>query len=579
MLRRTFLALAASAWLAGCTLFEAERPAPAAPEQAQSQAMVAAADPRAVDAGLEMLRQGGTATDAAIATMAVLGLVEPQSAGLGGGAFLLSFDGERLIGYDGRETAPAAATPNLFLGPDGEPLPYPQAVASGLSVGAPGLIPMLNLAHEREGKLPWARLFDPAIRLAEEGFLVSPRLNQWITIFASRGGFPEPGGAEARAYLLTPEGEPQPVGARLTNPTYAATLRAIAKDGPAALTKGPIAEAIVAKANEGPRPGALSLSDLSAYRPKIVEPLCGPFRTLEVCSMPPPASGGVALPALLGLYERARPQPEGVASVGDWAAFLWASRLAYADRDHYLADPAFAPTPEAALTASDYLDARARLIDLAKAPEAVEPGRIEGFYERWGRAPAQPEAGTTHLSVVDAQGRAVAMTATIEAPFGAQRMAAGFFLNNQLTDFSRAPTLGGLPVANAPAPGKRPRSSMSPTMIFEPDGDLYAVLGSPGGNSIIAYVAKTTIALVDWGMSMQEATAAANAIARGPVVTIETERLPAGVAEELEALGWTLRPSRVEASGVNAIRVTPEGLEGGADPRREGAAKVLEPAG
>lgn len=550
---------------------------PAAAESARHPSgMVAAANPLAVEAGAFVLERGGSAMDAAIATMAVLGLVEPQSAGVGGGGFLLHYEAgsERLEAFDGRETAPAASGPDLFLDAEGKPLPFGQAVASGRSIGAPGLIPMLELAHARHGRLPWAVLFLPAIELAEKGFVMSPRMHGSVAGMLRRGAFAGPAGASARDYLLTPEGKPKPAGTVLRNPLYAAALRAIAQQGARALREGPIAEAIVAAAQSAPRPGALTLADLQAYQPKRVEPLCGPFRALLVCSAPPPASGGVTLPALLGLFERARPKPEGPNSTADWAAFLWASRIGYTDRDFYVADPAFAPQPGAAMFAPAYLDARAAEIDLRKAaPARLAPGDLGPLRSRWGQAGEGPENGTTHLSVVDARGDAVALTATIEAPFGAQRMAHGFFLNNQLTDFAFQPALNGKPVANAPGPGKRPRSSMSPAILLEQDGDLFAVIGSPGGTSIIAYVAKAIIGVVDWDLSMQEAVSLPNVVARGAAIRVESERFPAAAAQELRAMGWDIRESAGENSGLHGVVVRPGGLEGGADPRREGTVR------
>lgn len=570
-----FLALLGALALTAC----ASRPA-AVPAPAPGEAMIAAADVRAVDAGLVMLSQGGSATDAAIATMAVLGLVEPQSAGLGGGGFLLHYDARTrdLDGYDGRETAPAAATPALFLNAAGKPLPYFQGVVSGRSIGAPGLIPMLKSVHETHGRLAWAKLFEPAIALAEEGFLVSPRLNRWASLLAARGGFPGPAGESARAYLLTPEGMAKPVGTRIQNPDYARVLRAIAAQGPAALQRGPIADEIIAAARLEPSPGALTLTDLASYRPTELEPLCGPYRAFRVCSVPPPASGGVTIPELLGLFARARPQPEGPASADDWAAFLWASRLAYADRDHYVADPAFVPIPVPALASPTYLDARAKLIQLeAAAPALVEPGDAGAMRVLWGRAQPQPEAGTTHLTVLDGAGNSVALTATVEAPFGSQRMASGFFLNNQLTDFTFVPELNGKPVANAVGPGKRPRSSMSPTMIFDAKGGLYASFGSPGGNAIIAYVAKTAIGLIDWGLPMQAAIDLPNVVARGPIIRVERDGFSPELLETLRARGWQLEATAEEASGLHGIAITAQGLQGGADKRREGVAKAAAP--
>jgi len=553
-----------------------KQPPQAAAEARYPEGMVAAANPLAVDAGAFVLDRGGSAMDAAVATMAVLGLVEPQSAGVGGGGFLIHYEAatERLAGYDGRETAPAAAGPDLFLEPDGKPTPYAQAVASGRSVGAPGLFAMLQQAHAKHGRLPWAVLFQPAIDLAEKGFVISPRLHNSVSGMLRRGAFAGPAGASASAYLLTPEGAPKPAGAVLRNPEYAAVMRAIAARGGRAVLEGPIAEAIVAAVGAQPRPGGLSLADLAAYQPREMQPLCGPFRLLLVCSLPPPASGGVTLPEILGLYARARPEPAGPGSVEDWAAFLWASRIGYVDRDFYVADPAFAAQPGAAMFAPAYLDARAAEIDLARAaPERLAPGDLGPLRQTWGLAGETPENGTTHLSIVDARGDAVALTATIEAPFGAQRMAMGFFLNNQLTDFSFQPLLNGKQVANAAGPGKRPRSSMSPAILLEADGDLYGVIGSPGGSSIPAYVAKAIIGVVDWDLGVQEAVSLPNVVARGSAIRVESALFAPEIAAALKARGWDIRESAGENSGLHGIVVRGGTLEGGADPRREGVAR------
>lgn len=553
-------------------------PAPSAPV---TTGMVAAADPRAVDAGLEMLRKGGSATDAAIATMMVLGLVEPQSAGVGGGAFLLNYDRatKDIDAYDGRERAPAGATASLFLGADGKPLPYRDAVASGLSTGAPSMIAMLERAHRDHGTLPWRDLFEPAIKLADEGFIVSPRLAQLIQFVAPMGALKSD--PEAGAYFFDANGEPLRAGARRTNPKYAATLRAIQQRGARALQDGEIGAAIVAQVQRAPRGGSLTLADLRNVAPRKIDPVCGPYRTYRVCSMGPPSSGAMALLSTLGLYERARPSPAGRNDPDDWAAYMWASRIAYADRDHYAADDAFVPVPTAALTDPRYLSVRAREIDLAKAPPTVlQPGdpsiTIGGpsLLDRWGRDRTNERPGTTHMSVIDRNGNAVAMTATVESAFGSQRMAAGFMLNNQLTDFSLDPVKNGKPVANAPAPGKKPRSSMTPTLVFDANGNLYAVAGSPGGSAIIGYVSKTLIGMIDWNLSAQEAVNLANITARTNIAAAEVQRLPPGMADTLAARGWTLRPTQFEASGLHVIRVTPNGLEGAADPRREGVART-----
>jgi gamma-glutamyltranspeptidase/glutathione hydrolase len=523
--------------------------------------MVAAADPRAVDAGLEMLRRGGSATDAAIATALVLGLVEPQSAGIGGGAFLLNFDSttKDIDAYDGRERAPASASDRLFLTGEGRPYGYRDAVASGLSTGAPSAVAMYERAHRDHGKLPWRDLFEPAIKLAEEGFAVGPRLNALIQFVAPMGALKAD--PEAGKYFFDSAGAPVAQGTVLKNPAYAATLRAIQTRGARALQEGPIADAIIAAVAREPRAGRMTLADLRNVTPRKLDPVCGPYRNYRVCSMGPPSSGAIALLSTLGLYERARPNPQGPSDINDWSAYLWASRIAYSDRD---------------------LDVRARDIDLAKAPPQLlqpgDPSLVVGgpsLLDRWGRDRTNDRPGTTHISVVDGNGDAVALTATIEAAFGSQRMAAGFLLNNQLTDFSLDPVKNGKPVANAPAGGKKPRSSMTPTIVLDAQGDLYAVAGSPGGSAIIGYVSKTLIGMIDWKLSPQEAVSLANITARTHVAAAEVQRLPPGMADALTARGWALRPTQFEASGLHVIRVTPTGFEGGADPRREGVAKTV----
>ena len=540
------------------------------PPRLRGEAMAAAANPHAVNAAVEILQAGGSAVDAAIAAELVLGLVEPQSSGIGGGGFLLYYDArsEQLTGYDGRERAPAGATPSMFLDNRGRPIPFLDAQASGRSVGAPSLVHMLKLAHEDHGRLDWARLFDPAIRLAMEGFDVSPRLAALIAAHAERGRLRADFGT--RGYFFDRDGNPLAAGAVLRNPQYAATLQAIAAQGPAAMTQGTIADAIVAAVQRNPRGGSLTHADLQAVEARRVAPVCASYRVYRACTLGPPSSGNAVL-AILGLYERARPRPGGVDNPDDWSAFLWASRLAYADRDHYMADDAFAPVPTQELVAPAYLDERARQINLAQAPAQVDPGVPAGLelYERWGRATSD-DSGTTHLSIVDGWGNAVSLTATVESAFGAQRMAAGFLLNNQLTDFAWEPAINGRPVANAVEPRKAPRSSMSPLIVLDRDGDLELVIGSPGGSAIIGYVARATIGILDWNLGVQGAIDVGNATARETPARIEAPRMPAGMVQQLTARGWAVQESALEASGLHAIRVTPQGLEGGADPRREG---------
>jgi len=540
------------------------------PAARRGEAMATAANPYAVRAAVEILEAGGNAVDAAIAAELVLGLVEPQSSGIGGGGFLLYYDprNERISAYDGRERAPAGATPSMFLDARGRPLPFLDAQASGRSIGAPSLVHMLKLAHDDHGRLPWARLFDPAIALADNGFEVSPRLAELIAAYGERARLRADFGT--RGYFFDAAGAPRPAGFLLRNPQYAATLRAIAEQGPRAMTEGPIADAIVSAAQRNPRGGALTLADLQAVEARRLEPVCANYRVYRACTVGPPSSGNAVL-AILGIYERARPRPAGPDSADDWAAFMWASRLAYADRDHYVADDRFAPVPTQEMVAPPYLDQRAALIDVTRAPDRINPGMPAGqeLFDRWGRDSGD-DSGTTHLSIVDSWGGAVALTATVESGFGAQRMAAGFILNNQLTDFSFQPTLNGRPVANAVEPNKAPRSSMSPMIITDRNGELQLVIGSPGGSAIIGYVARTTIGILDWNLPVQDAIGLGNVTARNDPARIEAPRMPAGVLQALTARGWRVQESALEASGLHAIRVTPQGLQGGADPRREG---------
>lgn len=539
----------------------------------REHAMVAAADPLAVEAGLEILRQGGSAVDAAIAVALTLGLVEPESSGVGGGGLLVHYRAsDRAIeAYDGREWAPAGARPDMFLQDDGQPMPFEIAQASGLSIGTPSLVAMLAMVHEQHGRLPWARLMEPAIRISEGGFLIGPRLARSLEKYrAAIAADPQ-----ARSIYLDAQGQPWPLGHRLRNPEYAHTLRAIAAEGPRALTHGRIAEEIVEAAQREPRAGTLSLDDLVAYAPRRFEPICAPFRAHRVCTTPAPSSANAML-SILGLYERARPAPDGPGSVADWAAFLWASRLSYVDRDHYMADDRFVETPTEALIAADYLDARASLIDLKGSGVNIPVGTPAGdaLRQRWGSR-AMQENGTTHVSVVDVDGNAVALTATIESEYGAQRMAGGFWLNNQLTDFSFEPVIDVRPVANAVAPRKAPRSSMSPSIVTDADGKLVLVTGSMGGSSIIASVARSIIGVLDWKLSPQQALATPALFARTATIEVERGRMPAAITQALRQLGWSV----VEADmygGTHLIQVTPEGLVGGADPRLEGRAEAVE---
>ncbi len=531
--------------------------------------MVSAANPHAVEAGLQALRNGGDAIDAAIAVQSVLGLVEPQSSGLGGGAFLLYFDAQTgdLTVYDGRETAPASASPGLFLDANGAPLGFFEAVFSGHSVGVPGAIPALHAAHRDYGTLDWAEGFDAATGLASDGFEISPRLAGFIARVAPRTPLDE--WEAPRNYFFDAEGDPLPAGHVLTNPAYAETTRALAAN-PRALHEGPIAEEIIAAVQAEPRPGGLTLADLADYEITERGPLCRPYRQYTVCSAPPPASGGVTVNQILGLLERYDMAATGPDTLEGWRRFIEASRLAYADRDAYVADADFVTVPVEGLLDADYIAARSALIDRETALPAAQPGIPAGI-DRPGADATPDSPGTSHFVVVDSDGDVVSMTTTVESVFGSHRMAGGFFLNNQLTDFSRNPVNAeGALVPNAPDSGKRPRSSMSPTIVFDENGEFVLATGSPGGSSIIAYTAKTLVAMLDWGLTPQDAIELPNIVARGNVVRIE-EGMDISLIAGLQQLGFELDANRGENSGIHIVRRLEDGsLIGGADPRREG---------
>lgn len=532
------------------------------------RAMVAAANPLAVEAGLRVLREGGSAVDAAVAVQAVLGLVEPQSSGLGGGAFLVYFDAasRRTIAYDGRETAPSGATPRLFLDEDGKPLPFVTAVLSGRSTGVPGAIAMLATAQRDHGRRPWASLFADAARLADEGFIISPRLAGFIA-----GDAPEAASDDAVHYFTRADGQRFRAGDRLRNPAYASTVRRIAAEGAAGLLEGPVAAEIVDRVGRSPLPGSLTQADLKAYRPHVGPALCRPYRVYVVC-VPDAPSGGPSLLEALGLLARTDIAARGPDDGTAWFLFAQASRLAYADRDRYIGDPAFVPVPVTGLLDPDYLDTRARLIGDRAGP-APAPGRPKGAALPGIDATSEP-GGTSHVVIVDAAGNVVSMTTTVESIFGSGRMAAGFFLNNQLTDFSFAPVQAdGTPAANAVAAGKRPRSTMAPAIVLDRDGRFVAALGSPGGTSILAYNLKTLVAVLDWRLPMQAAAALPNLIARGDRYTGDGDRLSPEVTAELARRGIVIAPNSSEASGIHGIVRRPRGYEGGADPRREGVAR------
>lgn len=535
---------------------------------------VAAANPLATDAGFQVLKAGGSAVDAAIAVQMVLTLVEPQSSGIGGGAFLLHVDGRAVEAYDGRETAPAAADERLFLKPDGTPMSFYEGVVGGRSVGTPGTLRMLELAHREHGVLPWKALFQPAIRLAEEGFRVSPRLNTLLKAEQHLRQDPV-----ALAYFYRADGEPHPVGTLLRNPELAAVLRDVAERGSAAFYGGSVAEAIVAKVRNHPtNAGRLSLQDLAAYRPQKREALCSDWRVYRLCGFPPPSSGQIAIGQILGIVDQlpadgAPLDATGVPTAATLHAYTEAARLAFADRAQYLGDPDFVDPPAGSwrsLLDPAYLRERAALVG-PQSMKTARPGTPRGAALAHAPQPEAVEHGTSHISIVDGQGRAIAMTTTIEDQFGSRQMVRGFLLNNELTDFAFAPAdASGRPVANRVQPGKRPRSSMSPTLVFERDsGRLLMTAGSPGGAQIINFTAKTLLGTLAWGLNAQQAISLPNfGSVNGPTL-LEERRFPAATVDALKARGHEVREQAL-TSGLQALQRTPDGWFGGADPRREG---------
>ncbi|WP_075881280.1 gamma-glutamyltransferase [Vreelandella massiliensis] len=543
---------------------------------------VAAANPLAADAGYQVLKAGGNAIDAAVAVQMVLTLVEPQSSGIGGGSFLMHYDGTDVQAFDGREKAPAAVDETLFLDEEGEPLAFMEAVASGLSVGVPGTLKMLKQAHEAHGALDWEVLFSPAISLAEAGFAVSPRLHESLASDDALRKDPQ-----AQAFYYQDKDSALPVGTVLKNPALAEVLRQIAKEGSDAFYAGTVAEDVVERvSSHRERPGKLSLEDMAAYDALERAPLCTPWRQWEVCGFPPPSSGHLTIMQILGMLDhqpmQEAPLDNGAPSAGWLHQFLEVSRLAFADRNRYIADPAFVEAPGGewdSMLAPEYLAKRAALVASNESMGgSAEPGHPGELVTSWALAPSQPEYGTSHISIVDADGQAVAMTSSIEQAFGSRiltdggtGLAGGYLLNNQLTDFSFVPEVEGEPVANRVEAGKRPRSSMSPTLIFERDsGALLGSLGSPGGAAIIHYTARTLVALRDWGLNAQEALTLPHAITLGEGVFVEKDRFPDPTLNKLEAYGHDVN-ERELTSGLQVIMRQEDGsLFGGADPRREG---------
>ena len=593
-------ALAAAALLAGCASSSHFRytPPPAAPITpeggsgwtdkpgwATEKFAVAAANPLATDAGYQVLKAGGNAIDAAVAVQMVLSLVEPQSSGIGGGAFLLHSSGRELVAWDGRETAPAAATEKLFIGADGKPMPFYDGVVGGRSVGVPGTVRMLEQAHRAHGRLPWAQLIQPAIQLAEQGFQVSPRL---ATMLANEKHLIKD--PVAAKYFYDAAGKPWPVGHVLKNPELAEVLRGIAARGSAALLQGPLAQSIVDKVTRHANPGQMTLADLANYQPKRRAPLCHDLaaagKTVEVCGFPPPSSGAIAIGQILGILAQTpgaamKPDAAGLPTA-DWLHYYTeAARLAFADRAQYVADPDFVQPPAGSwmsLLDPAYLKSRAALIG-AQSLKVAQPGQPGAVKTSFAPMPEQPEYGTSHISIVDAHGNALAMTTTIEDAFGARQMVKGFLLNNELTDFSFAPTgADGQPIANRVQPGKRPRSSMAPTLVFEKNADgsrgpLLMSGGSPGGALIIHYTAKTLHGVLNWGLTPQQAINLPNFGSTNGPSLLEEKKFPPATVEALRTRGAEVREMNM-TSGLQAItRANVHGKPmwlGGADPRREG---------
>jgi len=550
--------------------------------------MAAAANPLAAEAGREMLRRGGSAIDAAIAMQAVLTLVEPQSSGIGGGALIVLWDGKAVRTYDGRETAPAGATEKLFLQANGQPMGFTQAQIGGRSVGTPGVLRALELAHQKHGRLPWAQLFEPAIRLAEQGFAISPRLHRLIAADSSM-----PRSAEMMAYFRNANGSPKAAGTNLKNPALAAVFKRIAHEGPDALYKGPVAEEIAAKVQGHANPGSLSLTDLANYQAKERAPLCTDYKRWQVCGMPPPSSGGIAVAQILGTLQALEtrdkrlalaplkpvkttapagiePDPQAVHLIAE------AERLAYADRAQYLADTDFVPVPVKGLVDPAYLASRAALIG-ERSMGTAKPGTPPGIRVAYAPDRSPLRISTSQVVAVDDAGGAVSMTTTIESAFGSHIMVQGFMLNNEMTDFSFIPEENGQKVANRVEPGKRPRSSMAPTLIFDrQNGEFLATVGSPGGSQIIEYVAKSTIGLLDWNLDAQAAINLPNFGSRNGPTELEQGQFSPMLIQALKDKGHSVSEIDMTSGTQAIVRVKDAqgkaSLTGGADPRREGQA-------
>ena len=540
-------------------------------------AMVSAANPYAVKAAVAILEKGGSATDAAIAAHLVLGLVEPQSSGLGGGGFMLNFDFKTndLTFIDGRETAPSSAKIDMFMKDDGTVMSFMEAVPSGKAVGTPGIVALYETAHKAYGLLPWNVLFKDAIDLANNGFIVSPRLASYVELAEKRGRLSK--NPLTKKYFY-PNGVKIKNGDLLKNFEYAKTLQAIAANGSVVFYNGNIAKEIVSAANADPDPGEITLEDLKNYKTVLRPVICGPFRDMKICTTSPPSSGGAQI-MIAGLYDELINSESNESE--KISAFVDAQRLAYADRDHFFGDPDEVKIPLKALLDPKYIKARSRQRFLPDAiPTPGDPSSIVDTLSNipiWGKDNTVEAVGTTHLSIVDQNGNAVSMTATIESFFGSQRWAAGFLLNNEMTDFAREVPTDGSRLANAVAPNRRPRSSMSPTMIFDKNGNLLMVTGSPGGNSIPAYVNKTIIGIFDWGLTAQESVDFPNIIARGQIVKVEMlNEKGETIAKDLKQRGYLVKQTTGEHSGIHLIVVKENGLDGAADKRREGTVHLIK---
>ena len=569
MLHRTLLALAAPLLLGACATVSAQ--APAVQAQVEERGVVSAADPRAAEAGAEMLRRGGSATDAAIATMIALTVVEPQSSGIGGGGFLLHHSDEGEIDtLDGRETAPAGADPQWFLDAEGRPLPFMQAVVSGRSVGVPGNIRLAAEAHRRWGKLPWAALFEPAIRLASEGWELSERGRDYLVRARNRAAHQE----DLEPVFYDEAGEARPVGTLLRNRELAETLEQIARNGPEWFYSGTHAAQIAAEvAAETPRPGAMTVADIAAYQAKERPELCGPYRGYRICGMGPPSSGATTVYAILKQLERFDLGALGKDSPTFWHLFAESQRLAFADRERYLADADFVSVPAAGLMDPDYLAARGALIDPARTLASVTAGTPQGVALAPPDGSEPQENGTSHFVAVDREGNAVSYTSTVEGSFGSGIVVGGYYLNNELTDFSFAPAApDGRPVANRVEGGKRPRSSMAPTLVYDSEGKLVLAVGAAGGSTIPVQVARALIGVIDFRLPIGEAIALPMLFAPGDAISVEQGSGLETMIPQLQALGHAQVGARGLPLKTNGAELTAAGWVGAADPRSEGAA-------